>query len=1585
MHKFWQSRISPKRRRKNGERDRRFHFEPLEGRRVLANTFQVNTAGAAGDFDPNDGHCDSDSTLLGDQITFAAAAMCVNAGDGDRITFGNVSGAIPLDFGITKTVTVDGGDAQLSFTGTLNIQSNGSTVQDLVGANVNIAGNSCTVINSDLKSLAFIGDGNTLQASRISGSGTYGLQIIGSNNNVVNNLIGTDASGTAAVANNSDGILISGSVSASANNMIVNNVISGNKGYGIYIVGSMASGNHIEGNRIGVDINGTGRLGNGLSGIQIENSPNNIVGGDTVAKRNIIGDNKQDGIILRKGFPDHTTGNIIAGNYIGVGIDGTTDLGNRFNGIQVRTGVSDVTIQNNVISGNGEFSGAGVMITGTDVELLGNKIGTKADGSGAVANNGAGIRFNHSTGNDGCFIIIGGADSGDLSVGNLISGNGGSGIETISSGIHDITIRGNRIGTNAAGSAVLGNSSSGISLTGEGFIIGGGTGEGNLISANGGDGISISGGVANADNIDAIRIQGNTIGLNADGDTPLGNAGRGISIFGTGVTVGRYLDLDTDTLGSLSQKNVISGNFGAGVYVGEGSTEVRIVGNFIGTSRDGLHKIGNQDGVFIENATLIRVGDYVKGAGNLISGNRAAGVHIRGIDAKTNFVHSNKIGLADQGDSDLGNTGPGVFVEQEASHNLIGSPFLVAPGDVTKLRNHIAFNGEYGVLITGENTDSNDVENNHIGYLESTGEAPGNKGGGIALFEGADDGRIDNNVVSGHVSGLNDSPAFGIGIIGTSSVKAKDIFVNNNLIGVDHLVSTVRGNQAGLFVKDATEITIRNNKMAGGVDENIMLNSVTEVDVFNNILGQDLSDDPLVSPGNGIVIVDSRFVEIGGSINQNVIANHQGHGIYIRGTSDRVAITQNSIHSNGGKGIELEGRMKMDAVRPVLSSFKFGPSVQLWGSMTVEPGALYNLEFFGNSSADPSGFGEGEKFLEEKFLQADANGLIQFNFPLFSNDVPQFVTATATRQYSDGRTDTTYDFSHHVHLLQLESAVIAVGNAVAGAVGWAVDVITNAFPHAQAAAATGFGSGQGQAAAADPIPTGPVLFYDNGVQIGSATLDANGHAEFTSGQLGPGVHHLYTVYEGDANFFGNVSEQFLTTVEGGPLGISGGQGGTNPDDEGRGVVVDSSGNSYVVGVLKYADGASDSTSTKTGDIFLAKYDKFGTQVWQRTLGSSGDDRGLAIARDSSNNIYVTGTFQGTVDFNPSSTVNNLTSRGGFDIFVASYTKTGTYRWAHNYGNTSSSSSNADIGYGIAVSADGNVLVTGQFGGTVDFDASSSTLSLKSKGTSDIFVMRLTSGGSTSWAKQIGGTEADRGTAVTTDASNRVYVTGSFNGTVDFDPSSTTKNLTSAGGKDAFLARYSSGGSYSYARRIGGTSNDEGHAVVVDPSSNVYLTGYFAGTADLDPGSSTKNVTGAGSNDVFIVKLDSSGNYSWGKRVGGSGDDRGRGISRLSNGDIAVIGDFSGTVDFDPSSTTKNKSSHGSTDAFFLRLSSGGSYKSAVAIGGTGVDRGRAIAVDKNDKLYALGHFFESLALDTGEGTVNLTSSGGKDLFLVRLV
>ena len=165
-------------------------------------------------------------------------------------------------------------------------------------------------------------------------------------------------------------------------------------------------------------------------------------------------------------------------------------------------------------------------------------------------------------------------------------------------------------------------------------------------------------------------------------------------------------------------------------------------------------------------------------------------------------------------------------------------------------------------------------------------------------------------------------------------------------------------------------------------------------------------------------------------------------------------------------------------------------------------------------------------------------------------------------------------------------------------------------------------------------------------------------------------------------------------------------------------------------------------------------------------GTSDDDQGYAIARDAAGNIYVTGKFVKTADFNPDGgTTNNLTSNGGGDIFVAKYNSSGDYQWAFNIGGTG-----YDYGYGIAVDASSNVYVTGYFeGSNVDFDPSGTTNDLSSSGLRDIFVAKYNSSGDYQWAFNIGGTGYDIGNGIVVDASSNVYVTGLFqDSNVDFN-------------------------------------------------------------------------------------------------------------------------------------------------------------------------------------------------------------------------
>ena len=142
-----------------------------------------------------------------------------------------------------------------------------------------------------------------------------------------------------------------------------------------------------------------------------------------------------------------------------------------------------------------------------------------------------------------------------------------------------------------------------------------------------------------------------------------------------------------------------------------------------------------------------------------------------------------------------------------------------------------------------------------------------------------------------------------------------------------------------------------------------------------------------------------------------------------------------------------------------------------------------------------------------------------------------------------------------------------------------------------------------------------------------------------------------------------------------------------------------------------------------------------------------------------------------------------------------------------------------------------------------------------------------------WAKSMGGSSTEISKCITVNTSDYIYITGSFNGTVDFDPGAATFNLISSGGEDVFVQKLDANGNFIWARSMGGMSNEIGRSITTDASGFVYITGYFEGTADFDPSIAIFNLTSNGVDDVFILKLDDLGNLIWAKSIGGVGSDR----------------------------------------------------------------------------------------------------------------
>ena len=443
-------------------------------------------------------------------------------------------------------------------------------------------------------------------------------------------------------------------------------------------------------------------------------------------------------------------------------------------------------------------------------------------------------------------------------------------------------------------------------------------------------------------------------------------------------------------------------------------------------------------------------------------------------------------------------------------------------------------------------------------------------------------------------------------------------------------------------------------------------------------------------------------------------------------------------------------------------------------------------------------------------------------------------------------------------------------------------------------------------------------------------------------------------------------------------------GGTSLD-QGRSVAVDGAGNVYTTGFFNGTvdfdpnTGVFNLTSTGNQDIFISKLNATGNLVWAKAMGGIGSDFGYGINVDATGNVYTTGYFNGTADFDPNAAVLNLTSSGGRDIFVSKLDAAGNLIWAKGVGG-----GNNDAGNSIAVDATGNVYTTGYFAETTDFDPNAGFSNLSAAGDTDIFVCKLDATGNLVWAKVMGDITADFGSSIDVDATGNVYTTGYFNGTADFDPNAGVLNLTSAGNQDIFVSKLDVNGSLAWAKAMGGTSNDIGISINVDATGNVYTTGLFQVTADFDPNAGVSNLTSAGSADIFVSKLNATGNLAWAKAMGGVNDDAGNSNAVDAIGNVYTTGYFNGTVDFDPNAGVSNLTAVGRDDIFVSKLDPTGNFAWAKALGGTSIDIGYDIAVDAAGNAHTTGYFSGTVDFDHNAGVSNLTSTGGSDIFVHKM-
>jgi len=890
------------------------------------------------------------------------------------------------------------------------------------------------VIGGTSSDLANIISGNTGSGIRIDGSGIrFGYPRM-QNPVIEGNLIGTSINSSISLPNKEHGIYLINSEETiiGSTKKGGSNVISGNEVDGIRMEGSKDC--VILGNFIGMDESGYSSVPNKGEGIANFSGSNIQIGGDTPEMKNVISGNGRNGILITGSIGSNHR---ITGNHIGIDIDGSNARPNTLNGIRVENGAKNFQIggnkpgEENVIAGN---KGWGVEIRRGElagdkqpynIAVVGNYIGlfydSSKDETTISPNELGGVLISDAIDN-----TIGGSIASDR---NIISGNGGDGIQLAGENSTGNAIYNNFIGTDPGGTLIqlpdtldkTGNTGNGIHINGAPSVQIGGpaTLEGNVISGNLKSGISIQGEKASG-----TTIVNNLIGLDKDGFLDLGNTSCGIKISGSPGTI----------IGGVTRdlSNAISGNGEDGISIsGMGATGTTIKGNVIGADYDGLLAVPNDKrGILVDNTTGSQIGGTEDGAGNLVSGNKGAGMEISGKEAGNTLIQSNLIGTNINGTGELLNIG-GIVIDN-APNTRIG------PGNL------ISGNDSHGVSLKGADSEGTTLSGNFIGTNKNGDAALANQGNGVhlELARGIVIGGTnpeDYNLVSGNKGN-------GINLSGDESTRA---VIRGNRIGTDRdMLHPIPNGENGILLVGAGKNTIGGSRMehgniiGGNLANGIRLSGIKGKQnlVFGNQLGLHIKDG-VSSPTKLANAKHGIYIEQGASENTiggdsftsgNVIAYNGLDGIYIA-SGNKNRISRNSIFENSGLGIDLgeNGQDTNDDKDPdtganqlqnypVLNNATYtSPNLAIIGNLNSIPEKTFEIQFYANDKKDPSGFGEGGDYIGsiDVTTDTDGNAAISAGFSYPYNAA--FITATAIDENGN-----TSEFSAFIALPSYEEIMI---------------------------------------------------------------------------------------------------------------------------------------------------------------------------------------------------------------------------------------------------------------------------------------------------------------------------------------------------------------------------------------------------------------------------------------------------------------------------------------------------------------------------------------------------------------------------------